>query len=220
MLKNIMAGIIVVSLIMLILTLPCWAEPTVDELYGKKYGNDLALGKVGDLITGNDKHPGRGLALWDIITDGDLCKSGANQCYTQVGAGGLQWIQLDLGEKIWIDTVVIWHWYIDGRTYNHRFALGCNGSPQAQLSFHRGPGVSGLLSILFASGYACLDDGSGSQKRQRHHGECPVRHSIPVFRFCPPDMRVHCRLLWHFVLVLFSGLHDLCSELFDLFNTG
>jgi len=102
----------------LILTLPCWAEPTVDELYGKEFGNNLALGKGGDLITGSDEHPGRGLAAWDIITDGDLCKSGANQCYTQVGAGGLQWIQLDLGEKMWIDTVVIWHWYIDSRVYN------------------------------------------------------------------------------------------------------
>ena len=59
--------------IALILTLPGWAEPTVDELYGKKFGTNLVKGLAGGLITGSDNHPGRGLAAWDIITDEDLC---------------------------------------------------------------------------------------------------------------------------------------------------
>ena len=54
MFKNKEIGVIV-FLALFTLTLPCWAAGTVDELYGKKYGKNLAFGKVGNAITGSNK---------------------------------------------------------------------------------------------------------------------------------------------------------------------
>ena len=85
---------------------------------------------------------------------------------------------------------------------------------------HRGPGVPGFLPVLSAPGHACLDDGPGSQKRRRHHRERPLRHPIPVFRLCAPDLRVHRRSLRDPLLLLLSGLHDLCGELPGLSDSG
>ena len=63
-------------------------------------------------VTGSDDFPVIGEL--EYITDGD--KDGADGSYVELGPG-VQWVQIDLGEKKSIYAVALWHYHAQARAY-------------------------------------------------------------------------------------------------------
>lgn len=76
-----------------------------------------------------------GAAGLERLTDGVT----ASEPYLDTTAGGLQWVQLDLGAEHEINTVFLWHYYADARTY-HDVILQLSNDPNFS------SGVSTLFS--------------------------------------------------------------------------
>ena len=63
-------------------------------------------------VTGSDDFPVIGEL--EYITDGD--KDGADGSYVELGPG-VQWVQIDLGDKKTIYAVALWHYHAQARAY-------------------------------------------------------------------------------------------------------
>jgi hypothetical protein len=70
---------------------------------------NLADGKE---VTGSDDFPVIGEL--EYITDGD--KDGADGYYVELGPG-VQWVQIDLGDKKTIYAIALWHYHAQARAY-------------------------------------------------------------------------------------------------------
>lgn len=82
-------------------------QPTI---HLPKEATNLAAGKE---VTASDEEPIIGEL--DQITDGD--KEAADGSYVEFGPG-VQWVQIDLGEKAEIYAVVVWHYHQQARVFN------------------------------------------------------------------------------------------------------
>jgi hypothetical protein len=70
------------------------------------------------IVTGSG---GIGQGTYELLTDGDT----ASDPYL----GGPTWVQIDLQDIFWIDTIKLWHYYADGRTYHdNKVALSEKGN--------------------------------------------------------------------------------------------
>jgi hypothetical protein len=75
---------------------------------------NLALEKP---VTGSG---GAGQGTYELLTDGNTA--------TDPYLGGPTWVQVDLKHEFMIDTIKIWHYYGDGRTYHdNKIALSLKG---------------------------------------------------------------------------------------------
>lgn len=75
---------------------------------------NLALGKP---VTGSG---GIGQGAYELLTDG---QTESDPCLD-----GPTWVQIDLQGQFWIDTIKLWHYYVDGRTYHdNKVALSDSG---------------------------------------------------------------------------------------------
>lgn len=71
-----------------------------------------------------------GLSNGEKITDGDYSNP---DDYASFGSGW-QWIEIDLGiERTDIDMVKVWHYYYDGRAYNHKLMVSRDGQTWFEL---------------------------------------------------------------------------------------
>lgn len=87
-----------------------WSHYVEVEVYGEvsQQKTNVALNKsVTASCTITNPEGGEGIV--DGIID--------TICYTNLQDTGTQWIQIDLGESLDIDTLKVWHYYVDGRTY-------------------------------------------------------------------------------------------------------
>ncbi len=92
-------------------------RPTLEKYQDKrapfvapKGTTNLALKKP---VTSSDKEPIIGEN--ELVTDGD--KEGTDGSFVEYGPG-LQWVQIDLGEKCEIYAFVLWHYHMEGRVYH------------------------------------------------------------------------------------------------------
>lgn len=82
--------------------------------FGGEEPENFALEKP---VTGSG---GVGQGAYELLTDGNT----ASDPYI----GGPTWVQVDLEEVYKIDTIKLWHYYADGRTYhNNKVALSLKG---------------------------------------------------------------------------------------------
>ena len=84
-------------------------KPTVIEVMVPAGTVNVAAEKE---VTGSDDFPVIGEL--EYITDGD--KDGADGSYVELGPG-VQWIQIDLGEKKTLYAVALWHYHAQARAY-------------------------------------------------------------------------------------------------------
>ncbi|MCF7818183.1 MAG: hypothetical protein K9M54_09910 [Kiritimatiellales bacterium] len=84
-------------------------QAVVPEIMVPQGTLNLAAGKP---VTGSDDFPVIGELSY--ITDGD--KEGADGSYVELGPG-VQWVQIDLGEKKSLFAVAVWHYHQDARVY-------------------------------------------------------------------------------------------------------
>ncbi len=69
-------------------------------------------------VTGNG---GVGQGAYEMLTDG--------LTVTDPYIGGPTWVQVDLGDEFVVDTIKLWHFWGDGRTYkDNKVALSKNGN--------------------------------------------------------------------------------------------
>lgn len=80
------------------------------DFMAPKGAKNLAAGKA---VTASDNDPIIGSLKH--ITDGD--KEATEGSYVELGPG-LQWVQLDLGQKSEIYAVVVWHFHMNARVYH------------------------------------------------------------------------------------------------------
>ena len=84
-------------------------KPTVIEVMVPAGTVNVAAEKE---VTGSDDFPVIGEL--EYITDGD--KDGADGSYVELGPG-VQWVQIDLGEKKTLYAVALWHYHAQARAY-------------------------------------------------------------------------------------------------------
>lgn len=84
-------------------------KPEIPEIMVPAGTDNIASEKD---VTGSDDFPVIGEL--EYITDGD--KDGADGSYVELGPG-VQWIQIDLGEKKSIYAVALWHYHAQARAY-------------------------------------------------------------------------------------------------------
>lgn len=83
--------------------------PVVPEIMVPQGTANIAQEKE---VTGSDDFPVIGEL--EYVTDGD--KDGADGSYVELGPG-VQWVQIDLGEKKDIYAVALWHYHAQARAY-------------------------------------------------------------------------------------------------------
>lgn len=96
--------------------------------------NNIAASIIPELYdqSHNPVETSQDLALY---TDGTLLRSpeeagessNTSETYIHTEAGGNQYLLLDLGTPYSIDSITIWHYYSDRRTYNHRLEISNDG---------------------------------------------------------------------------------------------
>ncbi|MGF0034535.1 discoidin domain-containing protein [Bariatricus sp. SGI.154] len=96
--------------------------------------NNIAASIIPELYdqSHNPVETSQDLALY---TDGTLLlspeeageSSDTSETYIHTEAGGNQYLLLDLGTPYSIDSITIWHYYSDRRTYNHRLEISNDG---------------------------------------------------------------------------------------------
>ena len=84
-------------------------KPTVIEVMVPAGTVNVATEKE---VTGSDDFPVIGEL--EYITDGD--KDGADGSYVELGPG-VQWVQIDLGEKKTLYAIALWHYHAQARAY-------------------------------------------------------------------------------------------------------
>jgi hypothetical protein len=84
-------------------------KPTVIEVMVPAGTVNVAAEKE---VTGSDDFPVIGEL--EYITDGD--KDGADGSYVELGPG-VQWVQIDLGEKKTLYAIALWHYHAQARAY-------------------------------------------------------------------------------------------------------
>jgi hypothetical protein len=84
-------------------------KPSVTEVMVPKGTENIASEKE---VTSSDDFPVIGEL--EYITDGD--KDGADGSYVELGPG-VQWVQIDLGEKKSVYAVAVWHYHAQARAY-------------------------------------------------------------------------------------------------------
>jgi hypothetical protein len=84
-------------------------KPTVIEVMVPAGTVNVAAEKD---VTGSDDFPVIGEL--EYITDGD--KDGADGSYVELGPG-VQWVQIDLGEKKTLYAIALWHYHAQARAY-------------------------------------------------------------------------------------------------------
>ena len=84
-------------------------KPVIPEIMVPKGTTNLASEKE---VTSSDDFPVIGEL--EYVTDGD--KDGADGSYVELGPG-VQWVQIDLGDKKSIYAVSLWHYHAQARAY-------------------------------------------------------------------------------------------------------